>query len=158
MPKEANILYSIAEDGIDPANLRALKQAMRWLKSLHADGIGQQLLADAHTLHGVSVRMMMNEYMPTDYRKARSEKNIQLALITSQAVANNKKPRLDREMAVIPEQWNEFDNNISLTLYGNKMAYIDFNTESSVTIENEQMADFQKKIFRLLFKYLSKGR
>lgn len=78
--------------------------------------------------------------------------------ITSQSVANNKKPRLDREMAVIPEQWNEFDNNISLTLYGNKMAYIDFNTESSVTIENEQMADFQKKIFRLLFKYLSKGR
>jgi hypothetical protein len=100
----------------------------------------------------------VNEYMPTDYRKARSEKNIQLSLITSQSVANNKKPRLDREMAVIPEQWNEFDNNISLTLYGNKMAYIDFNTESSVTIENEQMADFQKKIFRLLFKYLSKGR
>lgn len=99
-----------------------------------------------------------NAYMPDDYRKIRAKKWLQLSLITSEQVAKKKNPRLDREMAIIPEKWNEFDNNISLTLYGNKMAYIDFNTESSVMIENEQMADFQKKIFRLLFRYLSKGK
>ena len=102
--------------------------------------------------------MKTNAYMPDDYRKIRTKKWLQLSLITSEQVAKKKNPRLDREMAIIPEKWNEFDNNISLTLYGNKMAYVDFNTESSVTIENEQMVDFQKKIFRLLFRYLSKGK
>ena len=70
--------------------------------------------------------------------------------------AKIKKSRLERDLVVIPEAIDEFDDNIFMSIYANKLAYIDFNTESSIIIENKQIADFQKKLFRLLLRSLRK--
>jgi hypothetical protein len=70
--------------------------------------------------------------------------------------AKHKKPRLERELIVIPEEIDEFEDDVFMSIYANKVAYIDFNSESSIIIENKQIADFQKKLFKLLFKSLKK--
>jgi hypothetical protein len=74
----------------------------------------------------------------------------------SSKTAKQKKQRLERDLAIIPESVDEFEDNIFMSIYANKVAYIDFNSESSIIIENTQIANFQKKIFKLLFKSLKK--
>ena len=60
-------------------------------------------------------------------------------------------------MIAIPKKYDLFDDNISKIIYGNKVAIIDYSTETSFIIENKKFADFEKKIFKLLFKYLRKN-
>jgi len=43
-----------------------------------------------------------------------------------------------------------------MTIYGHKVAYIDFNTETSIVIENPMIAEFQRKLFKLAYNSLKK--
>jgi hypothetical protein len=70
--------------------------------------------------------------------------------------AKEKNPRLERELVMIPENIDDFDQNISMTIYGNKVAYIDFSNESSIIIENPMIAEFQRKLFMLNYRNLKK--
>jgi hypothetical protein len=72
----------------------------------------------------------------------------------SSHAASIKKPRLERELRIIPKNIDDFQDNIFMTIYANKVAFVDFNTETSILIENKDIADFQKKLFKLLFKSL----
>jgi len=97
-----------------------------------------------------------NTYLPRDYRKKRDQKQLERYVIMSESWAWEKIPRLERELVTIPKEFNEFGDNISMTLYKNKIAYIDFSTQTSIIIEQKELVDFQKKLFILLFKSLKK--
>jgi hypothetical protein len=70
--------------------------------------------------------------------------------------AKVKKSRLDRDLVVMPASMDSFQDDILMTIYGDKVAYIDFNTETSITIDNALIADFQKKIFKIAYNALKK--
>ncbi len=91
------------------------------------------------------------------YRKIRDEKEIQRLIITSEESIKNKPSRLDHEVCSIPENFDLFDDNISKVIYKDKVAIIDYNTQTSFVIEDEKFARFEAKIFRLLFKFLKKN-
>jgi hypothetical protein len=95
-----------------------------------------------------------NSYLPKDYRKKRDNKNLERYAINSQYVESKKKPSLYRNTKIVPLEFDLFDQNIVQLIYGNKVAIIDINTETSFIIENDKFADFQKKIFRLLYSKL----
>lgn len=96
----------------------------------------------------------VNKYLPKNYREIRDKKQLERYVIMSNKASKTKKSRLERDMVTIPELYDEFDDNIFMSIYGNKVAYIDFNSESSIIIENKQIADFQKKAFMLMYKSL----
>jgi hypothetical protein len=98
--------------------------------------------------------MINKEYLPKNYREKRDKKQLERYVIMSSRAAQIKKQRLERDLIVIPEDFDEFEDDIFMSIYANKVAYIDFNSESSIIIENKQIANFQKKLFRLLFKSL----
>jgi sugar-specific transcriptional regulator TrmB len=98
----------------------------------------------------------VNTYLPREYREKRDKKNLQRYVIMSANAAKVKKNRLDRDLVVIPPSVDDFDDNVLMTIYGNKVAYIDFNTETSITIDNALIADFQKKIFKFAYNALKK--
>lgn len=100
------------------------------------------------------VEKINNEYLPKDYREKRDKKDLERYVIMSSNAAKIKRPRLEREIKVIPENSVEFKDNVLMSIYANKIAFIDFNTETSIIIENKDIADFQKKIFKLLYKNL----
>lgn len=75
-------------------------------------------------------------------------------VIMSSKAGKLKSPRLERELKVIPEKIDEFEDNVLMTIYGQKVAFVDFNSQSSIIIENKQIADFQKKLFQMLYKSL----
>jgi len=96
-------------------------------------------------------------FLGDKYKQTRDEKEIQRMVITSSELMKlkqDKKKDLDREMVAIPEKYDLFEDNISKMIYANKIAVIDYNTDTSFIIENQKLADFEKKIFKLLFKYL----
>lgn len=94
---------------------------------------------------------LANSYLPKNYREKRDKKQLERYVIMSELWARQKTPRLEREVMIIPKEFDDFADNISLTLYGNKIAYIDFSTESSIIIEHQALCDFHKKMFRMLY-------
>jgi hypothetical protein len=99
---------------------------------------------------------LANKYLPKDYREMRDKKQLERYVIMSESGATQKTPRLERELITIPPELDEFEDNISLTIYGNKIAYIDFNSESSIIIEHSALVDFHKKMFRIMYMSLRK--
>ena len=75
-------------------------------------------------------------------------------VISSSKAAIPKQKRLERDILIIPKEYDEFNQDVTMTIYGNKVAFIDFGQENSIIIENPMIADFQKKLFRLLYKKL----
>lgn len=101
----------------------------------------------------------MRWFLWDDYKKKRDEKEIQRFVITSdelKSLKEQKEKKLGREIVAIPKHFDLFDDNISKIIYANKVAIIDFNSHTSFIIENKAFADFEKKIFKLLFAYLRK--
>jgi hypothetical protein len=58
-----------------------------------------------------------NTYLPHDYREKRDKKNLERYVIMSSKSAKDKNPRLERELVMIPENIDDFDQNISMTIY-----------------------------------------
>ncbi len=97
-----------------------------------------------------------NSYLPKNYREKRDKKELERYVIMAKKTADNKKPRAEREVAIMPENYEQFDENVQMILFKNKIAYMDYTHESALTIESKKMADFQKKLFKALFKSLKK--
>lgn len=93
-------------------------------------------------------------YLSPSYRKKRDQKGIQRKVIASKSLAGTKKPRLERTIKTVPEEFDLFDQDITQLIYGNKVAFVDFNSETTLVIENTHVAEFQRKIFELLYSRL----
>ena len=95
-----------------------------------------------------------DSYLSADYRRIRDSKQLERFIITSKSVAKFKKPKLERAMKIVPEKYGLFDFDIMQVVYTNKVAYVDYNTETALIIENQTIAAFQMKLFRMLFDLL----
>ncbi len=93
-------------------------------------------------------------YLPTHYQRMRDRKQLERFVITSEVRAKEKKPQLELAVKMIPADYDLFDYDITQIIYGNKVAFIDYNTETAILIENKVIAEFQKKIFKLLYNKL----
>ena len=97
----------------------------------------------------------MNDlYLPKDYRKRRDAKQLERFVIASEGYAKKKKTRLERQIKIVPESFDPFDYNITLIIYADKVAMIDFNSDTAFIIENTKFAFFQRALFQLLYKNL----
>jgi sugar-specific transcriptional regulator TrmB len=96
----------------------------------------------------------VNQYLPKRYREMRDAKKLERLVISNYASGTKKRPRLERFIKFIPKEFDRFEQNIIQLIYSNKVAFIDLNTETSLIVENKALADFQKVIFKLLYKKL----
>lgn len=97
------------------------------------------------------------DYLPKDYRTLRDEKQLERMVITNSAFAGSKKPKLEREVVVIPQGYDLFEENVTKIIYGSKVAIVDYNTHVSYIIESPVFANFERKVFELLFRFLRKN-
>lgn len=96
----------------------------------------------------------VNSFLAKDYRTKRDAKKLERFVISNRLSGNQKKRRLERTIKYIPQD-DPFNQNIIELVYANKVAIIDLNTQTSLLIENESIAAFQKVIFRNLYKRLT---
>lgn len=95
-----------------------------------------------------------NNYLSTNYREKRDTKQLERFIITSEAQSKDKKPRLERDIRIVPKEFDLFDYDVTQIIYGDKVAFIDYNTETTLVIENPIIAEFQRKIFKLVYNGL----
>jgi len=95
-----------------------------------------------------------DKHLPRIYRKMRDEKKLQREAITNPQTAGHKKPSLDRFVKVMPADFGPFEHNVTEIIYGNKIAFIDYNSETAMIIESKRIADFQRQIFKTFYKKL----
>jgi pantothenate kinase len=89
-----------------------------------------------------------------NYHKLRDLKKIERKVITSEEKSKIKKSKLERFVKNIPKEIDLFDDNVSQFIYENKIAFIDYEKKVSFIIESKKIADFQKKIFKILYSKL----
>ncbi len=95
-----------------------------------------------------------SKYLPADYREMRDQKQLERFVITSEEGAKYKKNRMERSIKVVPKDEGLFDYDITQIIYGNKVVFIDDNSETAIVIQNPIIAEFQTKLFKLLWKRL----
>ncbi|MDO8408201.1 MAG: helix-turn-helix domain-containing protein [bacterium] len=93
-------------------------------------------------------------YLPPHYEEIRDKKQLERLVITNAPMAQAKPPRLERETKVVPPEYDLFDDNVTHLIYGDKVAVIDYNTETAIIIESKVIAEFQRKLFLLLYRKL----
>lgn len=93
--------------------------------------------------------------LPPKYRERRKNKNLKRLIIASETYAKSKKPDLNREVRYVPDDYH-FIHEVSLLIYKNKIAIVDYNSLTASIIENQIIANFQKNIFRMMWRILDK--
>lgn len=89
-------------------------------------------------------------YLPRIYRE-RME-SLQGYVITNEDYPSHQ--MLGRSVKVIRSKEFKLNDNVTLMIYGDRVAYIDYNTEQAMIIENTALASFHRQIFLLLFRQL----
>lgn len=100
----------------------------------------------------------INSYLPPGYRKIRDAKKLERLVISNPVIGKQKRPRLERFIVYIPSEIDAFEQNIIQIIYGSRIAFIDISANHSFIIENARLAEFQKVIFRTLYKQLTLRR
>ena len=90
------------------------------------------------------------------YKKLKKKKKLERMVITNDYLNNLKENKLDKEVVIVPKNFDIFEDNITKIIYANKVAIIDYNSEESFIIESYIFANFEKKLFKLLFNFLKK--
>lgn len=93
-------------------------------------------------------------YAHTYYAKVRDTKQLERLVITSEEKAALKSKKIDRAVKAIPKEFDLFVDNISLVIYGDKTAYVDYTSQAAFIVESAKIARFQEKLFKLLWKKL----
>jgi len=121
------------------------------------DDIGHTLGKNEMYYRYSSVTSLDGQEKYTNYKKLRDKKNIQRMIITSDYLAKTKPKSHSHEVVYIPKNYDLFDDNITKLIYKNKVWIIDHNNKVSFIIEDKKLADFEKKVFKLLFRSLRKS-
>lgn len=96
---------------------------------------------------------LKNKHVPSDYKYLRDKKGLERYVITGSKNVPHRK-LLGRSVKVIPSEFDLFQDEINVILYKDKVAIIDYASKTTMTIKHKSFADFQKKLFRLLFSKL----
>ncbi len=99
-------------------------------------------------------KLYRSKYIPKAYREARDKKGLERMIITSKHTMHAKSNHLTRSVKAVPPTFDLFEYEVSVTIYQDKVILVDFETESVIEIKHERFAEFQKKIFKLLFSKL----
>ena len=95
-----------------------------------------------------------DKYVPRNYRKMRDEKKLERQVITNSQTAKHKIAKLDRFIKIMPDDFGPFEHNVTEVIYGDKVAFIDYGSETAMIIESKKIAEFQKHVFKMFYKKL----
>ncbi len=95
-----------------------------------------------------------NKLLPKDYRTIRDKKCLERFVIANSDIALTKQKRLERAMKIVPKGEALFKHDCIQLIYGNKVSFMNLSKLQGVIIEDENLASFQKEIFKMLYKRL----
>jgi sugar-specific transcriptional regulator TrmB len=138
----------------------SLKEWVEELRSIHADLISSLKKWDVYHRYSSSQRDYAdrNKYVPDHYFEEQKKKELERYIITSEKMLERRKGNPLRDVVAIPRDHDLFEDNITKLIYKDKVAIIDYDTASWWVIESARFANYERKIFTLLFRLLKKSR
>lgn len=110
------------------------------------------------TFYRVSARKPGHDaerYVPRGYREIRDRKKLEQFVITNAALKTGPyRGRIECFSKAVPKEESRFEENVAQVIYGDKIAFVDYGTETAVIVENPALARMAETLFRLLFKRL----
>lgn len=95
------------------------------------------------------------DYMPKDYYARIEHKKIDRFVITNGALRKSAyKKRLECASRMLPKSFDAFEQGVSQFIFGDKLALIDFKTETAIVITNKTLAKYHAKLFQYLYRSL----
>ncbi len=92
-------------------------------------------------------------YMPKTFRDAVRNRRLERFVITNRGLRNAPfQKRLECASSVLPESFDAFEQGVTMFIFGDRMAMVDFNTESAYVIRNAALAAYHTKVFEYLYK------
>ena len=91
-----------------------------------------------------------------EYQEKRKKKRIYRKVITSLQHAQEKESDGMREVALIPKEYDIFEYDITKSIVGDTVIIVDYEKLETYSIKNPELAEFERKIFELLFQKLKK--
>ena len=101
-----------------------------------------------------NVKEMEQVGLPKHYEKRRDQMKLERLVISNPDYIASREPVLEESLKVVPNEFLPFDHHVSQIIYGDKIAFIDFNQPIATIIENPTLAQFQRDIFKMLFRRL----
>lgn len=111
-----------------------------------------------YRITSVKERSLREIGLPKGYEKERDEKQLERLVISNDEFIRNREPKLEESLVIVPERFLPFSHNVCQFVYGNKIAYLDYDGKISTIIENATLASFQKDVFRMLFRYIKHSK
>ncbi len=124
------------------------------ITAVYSDLVHSLKKGDMYYRYSSTNSLNREKFIPKDYRLVRDKKQLERLVITNEPAKKLHALRLGRTVKAIPKDYDLFEYNISQMIYGDKVSFVDYNSNTSIVIENKLIAEFQKKIFKLLFKKL----
>lgn len=124
------------------------------ITAVYSDLVHGLKKGDTYYRYSSTSTLNRERFIPKDYRQVRDKKQLERLVITNEPSKKMHSLKLGRTIKAIPRDYDLFEYNISQMIYGDKVAFVDYNSNTTITIENKIIAEFQKKIFKLLFKKL----
>ncbi len=142
----------------DQPNLE-IKEWVEEIRAIHSDLVHSLKKWDVYYRYSSSFRNYSDrsKYVPDDYFRLQKEKELQRFVITSEEMKQYRIGNPLREVVAIPEWFDLFNDNITKLIYGDKVAIIDYNSLSWWVIESARFAEYERKIFLMLYKLLKKN-
>ncbi|HEY1037117.1 MAG TPA: helix-turn-helix domain-containing protein [Candidatus Paceibacterota bacterium] len=105
---------------------------------------------DVYYRYSSALTLSKGKYLPKNYRRVRDAKGLERLVITDDKSLSVTSKKLGKSVRSVPKDSDLFDLEITQVIYGSKVALIDYGTKSVIVVDNDKIAEFQKKIFRLL--------
>lgn len=123
------------------------------IRDLYSDVVHSLKKNDVYYRYSSALNLARRKYVPDDYRQVRDRKGLERYIISDESMKGGKK-KLGKAVRYIPAGDDLFDLNITQVIYDNKVALLDYNSKTVTIIENKMIAEFQKRIFKLLYSKL----
>lgn len=96
----------------------------------------------------------VNALLSPSYRAKRDAKRLERLVISNPQSGVRKQKRLERFIKYLGVGKESFSENAIELIYGSRVAFIDLNTKRGLIIDNPTLAEFQKTIFKALYRRL----
>lgn len=92
-------------------------------------------------------------YLPKTFYEDMEQKRIDRFVITNARLRKAfYKKRLACASHVLPPSVDPFEQGVSQFVFGNRVAFVDFTSETAYIIKNKAIADYQKHLFRFVYQ------
>ena len=93
------------------------------------------------------------------YRERRNKEHFERLAITSAVKGKRtKEKRFNKFTKIIPKTYDAFDDHVSQMIYEDRVVFIDHENETTFIIKSAKIAGVQKKLYKLLWKFLEEPK